>query len=121
MPLPGIAMAVFTARPPIVGNWADIAGAGGGANANVTPTGFTGTRSIRITHTIIYGSLEYRINSGSYVSISSGGSFSLTAGQTLNFNFLGPGFLAGAYTVTVQDVSRGNATIDTFTVQDTTV
>ena len=116
------AMASASQPAPIVGNWDNIAGIAGGVNANVTPTGYTGTRTVKVSWTYGLGSggtVDYRKNSGTYTNIASGGTFTITAGDAVNFRFNGPA-AATLITVSVKDVSRADAVIDTFTAEDTT-
>jgi hypothetical protein len=57
------------------------------ANANVTLT-LTGTRTAKVTYDVaLTGTLNYRINSGTYTTVASGGTFSVTNGDTLNFQY----------------------------------
>lgn len=66
-------------------------------------------RTINLSHSLV-NTLNYRINSGSWTS---GVSFSISSGQTLGFRVSGNSNESFT-TVTVQDGSRGNATIGTF-------
>ena len=99
-------------------NWADIIafGLATGTNPNVTISGINQTVTIKVSWTVSSGSIgiEYRINSGSYVSISNNNTFTVVNNDTLNFRASGG---AGTYNyadITVKNNSTGDSTLDTF-------
>lgn len=97
-------------------NWANVSGASPQANANQTISGITSSISISLSLSGTSGEaifLDYRINSGSYVTYST--PFSVSNGDTLNFRVSTISGGAGAGTVTVTNDSSGSATLDTFT------
>lgn len=97
-------------------NWANVSGASPQANANQSITGITSTISISLALSGTSGEaifLKYRINSGTYVTYST--PFSVSVGDTLNFQVSTIAGGAGAGTVTVTNDSSGSATLDTFT------
>lgn len=95
----------------IVGNWADISVAAGGTgnNANVTPTGYVGTRTLTIAPVgggfLLGGTVKYRINSGTYTTFAASTDISITAGDTLNFQYISGGS-GETGSITVTDKSR---------------
>lgn len=104
----------------ITANWAGIAITGptgvASTNANVTITFSSGgTRTIEVTEAGLSGSLEYRINSGTYTACPDGTTFAVSTGDTLNFRYT-DGDFNETITVTVKDLTDGGRTIDTFDV-----
>jgi hypothetical protein len=106
----------------IAGNWDDINTTAGGTNnnVNVTPTGYGGTRTLTLTKgTFALGGVtRYRINSGAYTAFTSATDISITAGDTVNFQYTSGGSLEAGQ-ITVTDKSRG-VVIDTITCSSTT-
>lgn len=95
-------------------NWANVSGVQPQANANQTINGITSSITISLSYVGDFPVIEYRINSGSYVSYAA--PFSVSNGQTLNFRISvlplsGP----AAGTITVTNDSDSGATLDTFT------
>lgn len=100
-------------------NWADISSASdSGVNANQTVDGCGASITISVA---VSGAsptpaiIEYRLDSGSYVTYSTPFSVDAQTGQTLNFRVAGviPGTNTG--TVTVTNDSDSSTTLDTFT------
>lgn len=95
-------------------NWANISSATSpAANANQTVDGCS--RSITISAANSgSGFLEYRLDSGSYVTYSAPFSVNALAGQTLNWRVSAfAGTVTG--TITVTNDSDSSTTLDTFT------
>lgn len=95
-------------------NWANISSASSpAANANQTVNGCS--RSITISAANSgSGFLEYRLDSGSYVTYSAPFSVNALAGQTLNWRISAfAGTVTG--TITVTNDSDSSTTLDTFT------
>ena len=95
-------------------NWTDISSASSpAANANQTVNGCS--RSITISAANSgFGFLEYRLDSGSYVTYSAPFSVNALAGQTLNWRISAfAGTVTG--TITVTNDSDASTTLDTFT------
>jgi hypothetical protein len=100
-------------------DWADIIvfGLASGTNPNVTITGINQTVTIKLSWTVSSGTIstvEYRINSGSYVSIANNNTFTVVNNDTLNFRVTGG---AGTYNYadfTVKNNSTADSTLDTF-------
>lgn len=87
-----------------------------GTNSDAALTFVTGpTRTISVSFPSLSGALFYRINSGSYVFLTSGDTFSVSSGDTVGFYFVS-GATTGLKTVTVRDVTRGS-NIGSFTVR----
>lgn len=84
-----------------------------GTNADVTITYTSGgTRTLQLSFSM-FGTLSYRINAGSYVTISPGGTFTVSSGDTVGFKF---DAVSGSYEfrfITVTDATR-ESTISTF-------
>lgn len=99
-------------------NWADVSGVSPQANANQTISGITSSITISILNTDVNAVVNYRINSGSYVAYAA--PFSVSNGQTLNFQIEALPSTTPAGTVTVRNDSNGSATLDTFTYSLTT-
>mgnify|MGYP001263606134 CR=1 FL=1 len=74
--------------------------------------------ALGITYSSGFYTLEYRINSGTYTAIGSGGTFSVSNGQTVNFRATWDGMDIVSYdvvTITNQSAA-GTPTLDTFGV-----
>lgn len=83
-----------------------------GTNANVTLTYTTSSpRTFSISFSGV-GTLQYRVNSGTYTS---GSSFSVATGDTLNFKYLNHTGIYESQTVTINDNTRGGS-VGSFTV-----
>lgn len=97
-------------------NWANIGptSAGSGTNASQTVQGCTIAITLSITNSGS-GIVEYRLDSGSYVTYTAPFSVDARTGQTLDWRVspIAPGNVTG--TVTVKNDSDGAATLDTFT------
>jgi hypothetical protein len=94
-------------------DWADISGTDIASNSNQTISGIFSSISIGLT---ITGNddleiIEYRINSGSYVTYSA--PFNVSNGDTLNFQ-VSTVLSSAAGSVTVTNQSAGGATLDSF-------
>jgi hypothetical protein len=99
-------------------DWANITAATQGANANQTISGIDGSITLGITYSDgIYG-MEYRINSGTYTAILSGGTFSVSNGQTVNFRATWDGIdiVSGDVVTITNQSAAGTPTLDTFGV-----
>jgi len=79
-----------------------------------TISGITSPVTLEITFTAGLG-LEYSTNGGSsFSSISSGGTLVFNNGDTITFKMVS-GTANVEYTVTIKNVTDGNAILDTFT------
>jgi hypothetical protein len=99
-------------------NWANVSGVSPQANANQTIDGITSSISISLTGMDVNTLAYYRINSGSYVLYTA--PFSVSNGQTLNFQMQALPATSPSGTITVRNDSSGSATLDTFTYSLTT-
>lgn len=105
---------------PDAANWADIITLGrlvpSGVNPNVTITGINQTVTIKVSWVVSAGTItaEYRINSGSYISISNNNTFTVVNNDTLNFRVGGAIDTYNYANFTVKNNSTGDSTIDTF-------
>lgn len=85
-----LSTAVVDAADPAVGAWSDIAFSGVSGNGTTASTiVFTsGTpREILVSHDILIGNLQYKIDSGTYADCPSGTTFNVTTGQTVTFKY----------------------------------
>ncbi len=100
-------------------NWANITATTQGANANQTISGIHSSITLGITYSDGLYQIEYRINSGTYIGAGSGGTFSVSNGQTVNFRAIWNGVDVVSHDdVTVTNQSApGTPTLDTFAVQ----
>lgn len=105
-------------------NWADIFTFGPlvstGTNPNQTITGINQQITIKVSWTVTGGtitSVEYRINSGSYVSMSNNGTFTINNNDTLNFRVGGAASTLNTADFTIKNNSTSDSTIDTFTAE----
>ncbi len=82
-----------------------------------TISGINTSITLEITYTPSGLTLQYDKNSlNSWTTISSGGTLTVTNGDTLTFQ-MESGTALTVFTVTVKNVSNGNTTLDTFTIQ----
>ena len=99
-------------------NWIDIITIGAtGTNANQTITGINQTVTIKVSWTVTSGTIstvEYRINSGSYVTINNNGTFTVVNNDTVNFRVGGAAGTFNTADFTIKNNSTSDSTIDTF-------
>lgn len=101
--------------------WADISIASptsAAANANITCT-FTlsSPRTLMLNYFGI-GTIYYRKDSGTYTAIANGGTFTVTSGQTVNFEYDNNVDINESRDVTITDNTRGSQ-LDVFVVTAT--
>jgi len=99
-------------------DWANIITIGAnGTNANQTITGINQTVTIKVSWGNIQGTIslvEYRINSGSYVTINNNGTFTVVNNDTVNFRVSGAASTYNYADFTIKNNSTGDSTLDTF-------
>ncbi len=97
-------------------NWGNIGpGFSPQVNSNQTISGINTTITLEVNYTGSSVFMYYRINSGSYTLISSGGQFTVSNGQTVNFQAITTNPTTVSGTVTITNESDGGASLDTFT------
>ena len=96
------------------GNLSDLIG-GQDSNSNQTISGIDTTISLKYSLSGDSITLKYRKNSGSYVTLSPGSTFTVSNGDTVNFQGETTNTSTRSGTITVINASDSDATLDTFT------
>lgn len=96
------------------GNLSDLIG-GQDANSNQTISGIDTTISLKYSRSGDSITLKYRKNSGSYITLSPGSTFTVSNGDTVNFQGETTNTSTRSGTITVINASDGDTTLDTFT------
>jgi len=98
-------------------NWGNISDVIGGqaANSNQTISGIDTTISLKYSRSGDSITLKYRKNSGSYVTLSPGSTFTVSNGDTVNWQGTTTSTSLRSGTITVINESDGDTTLDTFT------
>jgi hypothetical protein len=95
-------------------DWIDL-GPGTGASNVQTFTGISQAITVRLSPDITQGTLQYRVNGGSYTSFSSNTDISISNNDTLQFNFIDTaqsGSLGVNGTLSITNISAGPVALD---------